>query len=136
MMTNILLDEGAQNSFATQELAEKLRIKPSRKITMQISAFGGNEGEMRNLDRATLSIETENRERIAMEVIIVQKIAAPIHMKERLYVNNLPYLRGLQLAHPVTHEEKFNISLLVGADYYWSIVQDDVVRGNGPTAVK
>ncbi|XP_006816215.1 uncharacterized protein LOC102809036 [Saccoglossus kowalevskii] len=28
------------------------------------------------------------------------------------------------------------IDLLIGADYYWSIVQDHVVRGHGPTAVK
>ena len=31
---------------------------------------------------------------------------------------------------------EFHISLLVGADYYWGIVQDQVIRGNGPTAVQ
>jgi len=40
------------------------------------------------------------------------------------------------LAHSVTGDTLFDISLLVGADHYWDIVEDHVVRGNGPTAVK
>ena len=39
------------------------------------------------------------------------------------------------LAHPVTSESEFDISLLIGADQYWKIVEDNVVRGNGATAV-
>ena len=30
----------------------------------------------------------------------------------------------------------FEVSLLIGADYYWSIVEDKIIRGNGPTAMK
>ena len=26
--------------------------------------------------------------------------------------------------------------MLIGADFYWDIVEDHVIRGNGPTAVK
>jgi len=47
----------------------------------------------------------------------------------------LPHLQKLSLAHPLT-EKEFDISLLVGADHYWDIVGDNVVRGNGPTAVE
>ena len=45
-------------------------------------------------------------------------------------------MKGLQLAHPITENENFEISVLIGADYYWSFVQDHVVRGDGPTAVQ
>jgi len=51
-------------------------------------------------------------------------------------VSNLKYLKGLKLAHPVTNDDAFEVSLLIGADHYWTIVQNRVVRGNGPTAVK
>ena len=30
----------------------------------------------------------------------------------------------------------FEITMLIGADYYWSIVEDNVIRGDGPTAVQ
>ena len=46
----------------------------------------------------------------------------------------MPYLQGLELAHPVTSEHNFEISLLIGTDYYWSFIQDHIVRGEGPTA--
>ena len=51
-------------------------------------------------------------------------------------VSKLPYLKNLWLAHPITEDDNFEITILVGADYYWTFVQDQVIRGNGPTAVK
>ena len=40
------------------------------------------------------------------------------------------------MAHPITSDENFHVSVLVGADYYWQFIQDHVVRGDGPTAVQ
>jgi len=42
---------------------------------------------------------------------------------------------GIKLAHPVTDDENFEISILIGADYYWTFVEDHIIRGTGPTAV-
>ena len=47
----------------------------------------------------------------------------------------MPYLQGLPLAHPVSSTENFEISLLVGSDFYWNFIGNHVVRGDGPTAV-
>ncbi|XP_063436301.1 uncharacterized protein LOC134717737 [Mytilus trossulus] len=136
IMTNILLDEGAQNSFITEDLARKLEIESTEKIALKISGFGGNGGQVRHLDKANIAIETVDNQRIEIDVIIVPKIAAPIQTKSQKEIKALQYLRGLRLAHPICAEDKFNISLLIGADYYWSIVEDEIIRGNGPTAVK
>ncbi|XP_069118844.1 uncharacterized protein [Argopecten irradians] len=133
---SILLDEGAQNSFMSEDLAKELNIETTGTTNMKIAAFGGSESQIRHLKTARIYIESVSGERIPIEVVILPKIAAPIEMKARINAAKLPYLRGLQLAHPVTHHEKFNINLLIGADYYWSIVQDKVIRGSGPTAVK
>ena len=32
--------------------------------------------------------------------------------------------------------ENFEISLLIGVDHYWDIVEDRIIRGNGPTAMQ
>ena len=40
------------------------------------------------------------------------------------------------MAHPVTREENFEISLLIGADHYWDFVEDHIICGNGPTAMQ
>jgi len=77
-----------------------------------------------------------NGGQIPVSVLVVPKLAAPVRNFIRTHLNHLPYLSGLTLAHPVTSDENFRISVLIGADHYWEFIQDHVVRGDGPTAVK
>ena len=81
-------------------------------------------------------IQTLNNGHIPISVLIVPKVAAPIHNSIHAYLNKLPYLQELPLAHPVTSDENFHISILIGADYYWQIMQDRIVRNDGLTAVE
>ena len=67
---------------------------------------------------------------------MVPKLAAPLQNSVRMEINKVPYLKNLQLAHPVSEDDNFEINVLVGADYYWTFIQDQIIRGNGPTAVK
>ena len=68
-------------------------------------------------------------------MLVVEKIATPLQNHLSRQIQDMPHLRGLKLAHPVTSDENFAISLLIGADHYWDIVEDTVIRGQGPTAV-
>ena len=62
---------------------------------------------------------------IKLEVLVVPTIAVPLQ-NIPTEISHLDYLRGLKLAHPLTehNNDLFEISLLVGADYYWDIVED------------
>ena len=71
-----------------------------------------------------------------MSALIVPYIATPLHNSFQACVKKIPHLQGLVLAHPVTREENFEISLLIGADHYWIFVEDHIIRGNGPTAMQ
>ena len=51
-------------------------------------------------------------------------------------VQGFTYLQELDLAHPITHNSDFEITLLIGADFYWTIIQNKIIRGDGPTAVQ
>jgi len=42
----------------------------------------------------------------------------------------------MTLEHPVTASKQFDISMLIGVDKYWDVIHDEVIRGDGPTAVK
>ena len=64
------------------------------------------------------------------------QIAAPLQNLVPIPGNHYPYLHGLPPAHPVRSDDNFEINLLIGADFYWNIVQDRIVCGNGPTAVE
>ena len=82
-----------------------------------------------------MSLKTSGLETIPIDVLIVPTIAAPLsNMPPE--VTKLKYLKGLKLAHPVAQDGEFDISLLIGADHCWRKVQNHVVRGNRPTAMK
>ena len=85
---------------------------------------------------ATIFVHTLNGTRIEISVLIVPKLAAPIRNSVHAHINDIPHLQKFPLAHTVTGDENFNISVLIGADYYWDFVQDHVVWGPGPTAVQ
>ena len=131
----ILFDEGAQRSFITQNLANKLNVQPEGTETLNVAAFGDSSKTIRNLNRTTVYLEADFGDKIPLSVLIVPTIATPLQNQRRYVSQKLEYLRGLKLAHPLTENDSFEISLLIGADHYWHVVKDEIVRGNGPTAM-
>ena len=123
---NILFDEGAQRSFVTSDLAYKLQLQTYGTEEVQLAAFGSSSKKVSYRDSATVYLLTNSREKIAIDVLIVPTIAVPLGNHQR-DVTSLPYLRQLKLAHPLTGEDIFGISLLIGADKYWDIVGNRVI---------
>ena len=133
---NLLLDEGSQRSFITQDLANTLNLQPCRKEDITVSSFGAQCQLKHQVNVATINLLSLSGQAIPLTVLVVPRIATPIQNTVTLNVTRLPHLQNLTLAHPLTADKEFDISLLVGADHYWDIVGDDVVRGDGPTAVE
>ena len=133
---NILLDEGSQRSFLTEGLAKSLHVQPHHTEDIYLASFGSPTTLIKRLDVATIYLETITGDRLPLSVLIVPTIAAPVQNVTRYSIAELPYLKGLQLANPLTTGEQFEVTLLIGADYYWQLVEDHIVRGQGPTAMK
>jgi len=64
---------------------------------------------------------------------MVPHIATPLQNTVTFGVADFPHLQKLPLAHSISADKEFHISLLVGADHYWDIVGDVIEQGNGPT---
>ena len=49
-----------------------------------------------------------------------------------------PHLQGLPLADHSRGDEDLEIDVIIGADHYWSVVQNHVVKGelHGPVAIR
>ena len=132
---NILLDEGAQTSFITEALADKLNVKTHGEEKVQLNSFGDNGRQVSRMKTATVYLQTEEEEEVEINVLVIPQIAAPIETNIKSVVN-MPHLRDLKLAHPASAGSLFDINVLIGADHYWDIVGDKVIRGNGPTAME
>ena len=132
---NVLFDEGSQRSFLTEKLVSELALTPHKSEHISLSSFGADRPLYKQMDAVLFQIRTTTGELVQLSALVVPKIATPISNPLDTNVLQLPHLQGLPLAHPVTAAENFEISLLIGADYYWELVGDHIVRGTGPTAM-
>ena len=97
---NILFDEGAQRSFMSSKLAQKLRISPQDSENINISAFGGEASSLKQLGVTTVNIETYEGEQMSLSVLLVPMIAAPLQNTYHNHLLTMKHLNGLQLANP------------------------------------
>ena len=132
---NILFDEGSQRSFITKSLADCLQLQTHATEELSISTFGAQTSQIRKLDVTTIQLHTISGQLIPLTVLIMPTIAAPIQNLNKKPLKDFPHLKGLKLAHPVTSTEQFTINLLIGADHYWDVVGNHIIKGNGPTAM-
>ena len=132
---SILFDEGSQRSFITKSLADCLMLQPHGTEELSISTFGTQTSHVSKLDVTKIHLHTISGQSIPLTVLIVPTIAAPLQNLNKKPLTDFPHLKGLHLAHPVTSTEQFVINLLIGADHYWDIVEDHIIKGNGPTAM-
>ena len=135
VQSNILFHEGSQHSFLTKGLVDFLQVQPHDTVELSLSTFGTGTSSITKLDVATINRHGISGQVIPLTVLIVPTAAAPIHTVDQKAIIDLQYLAGLHLAHPISSAEQFSITLLIGDDRYWNIVEDHVIRGNGPTAV-
>ena len=131
---HILFDEGSHRSFITNNLARSVGLTVDHQETLSLSTFGGSTSSVRRVEVGTINLQTPNGEGIPTEVI-VPEIVGPLQDFATIEVHSLPHLKGLTFAHPITDEHTFEINLLVGADH-WDVVEDEVIKGHGPIAVK
>ena len=132
---NILFDEGAQRSFVTEALTTQLGANTHHTECLSISSFGGSTTNENTVKLVNLTLETHTGD-VSLSALVVPKIAAPIQNYVSSDLQNLSYLQGLRLAHPISSTEKLHVSLLIGVDHYWQIVGNHIVRGEGPTAME
>ena len=110
-------------------------LETSENESVHLSAFRGQASAMRHLPLVTLNVVTTSGAKIPLRVFVVEKITTPLQTHVQQGVEDLPHLRGLKLAHPISSAESFDVSLLIGADHYWDLVEDHVICGPGPMAV-
>ena len=131
----ILFDQGSTRSFITADLQHKLQLQPIRNETINIAVFGEKSASSHRFDVVSLDMLTKANSLITIEAVVVPNISTPMTNLCTPDVRNLTHLQGLELAHPEGMDTSFRVSVLIGADFYWSIVGNNVIKGDGPTAV-
>ena len=130
----MLFDSGSQRSYITNELKEKLDLKPTKQETLHLNTFGEEGFKRQKCDMFSLQLQGEDGELdIELSALAFPVICSPV--STRINIQEFPHLDGLQFADNLDGGDQ-SIDMLLGADYYYKIVTGEVIKGDtGPTAV-
>ncbi len=129
----LVFDSCSQRTYITEDLAHNLALPIIGRDSLLIKTFGENDARLRMCNIVQVGIKTEYGGTVYVRAYVVPVICGPLVQPPASVVQNeYDHLRGLPLAdNPGMVDPSMNIQILVGADYYWSLVEGAVVRG-GP----
>ena len=135
----IMLDSGSQKSYINRRLGSKLGLSPIATETVLIKTFGNSEASLKKCDVVQFALECQDNLTVFINAYEVDLICGPIanqtiEVAQQCY----PHLQGLPLADYSQGDEELEVDILIGADYYWSVVQNHVVWGelHDPVAIR
>ena len=133
-MIRVLFDSGSQRTYITESLKTKLNLKPISRERLHLNTFGNPSFSTRLCDVVQLCLKKPGSD----VLITITALCFPVicsSLPDICSVANCQHLEGLELADVVSGGRNV-IDVLVGSDFYWSIVTGEVKQGDrGPTAV-
>ncbi|XP_028407174.1 uncharacterized protein LOC114529561 [Dendronephthya gigantea] len=114
----VLFDNGSQRSYVTDNVRSRLGLKATEKEKLKLNTLKKPGAD----------------ESISIDALSYPVICSPLPSKIDV---DLPHLAGLELADD-WEDPRGSIDILIGSDYYWSVVTGEVVQGSdgcGPAAV-
>ena len=123
----ILFDSGSQRSYVTNALKTRLKLNPIKVERLNLNTFGEGRFKKQNCDVVRLCLcKPGSNEAIPIEALSFPKICSP--PPSHVDLTKLPKLQDLNLADYSSSTSHDVIDILVGSDYYWSIVTGEVMK--------
>ena len=86
-----------------------------------------------------ISIQCQDELKIFIQAYVVDTVCSPISNQFiEVVCSNYPHLQSLPLADCNSDNGDLNVQIIIGGDFYWSFMQNEVIWGEagyGPTAV-
>ena len=130
----ILFDNGSQRSYVTNTLKSQLNLGTMKKETLHLNTFGEQNFRKQDCDMVKIHLTKPGCEEIEICALGFPVICSSLPSK--VDVTQYPHLDNLEFADDFDSNSNDSIDILIGSDYYWSVVNGEAVRGEtGPTAV-
>ena len=136
LKVKVLLDPGSQKMYLSDTVRDLMQLDTICKQNVQIKALGDTKGQLKELYEYKFVLRDWNGDglRIYLSGFSVPVDFEPVNgQKVKFVKSNYLFLKNRKLVDESLHKE--NIELLIGADFYWGIVDGSVKRGNGVAPV-
>ena len=121
------MDE-VKKTYMSQRLVNKLNLKAIGKQEMKINVFGEAEGKLITVKEFNFCLESKQSDRYYLKGFVVPVICAPLN-NHRVDARKMKF-EHIELKDILPEDEEIDgeIDILIGADYYWSLVTEDIIR--------
>ena len=125
----LVFDSCSQRSYVTQSVKDKLDLPVLGKDSLLIKAFGESDARLRTCEIVQVGIKTICDATVYIQAYVVPVICGPLSQQStRLTQCSYEHLHDLPLADRAGGGD-VTVSILIGADYYWSLVEGTIIRG-------
>ena len=132
--TCALFDGGSHRTYITTELRDKLKLVTIRQERLIVNTFASREGRLQTLNVVQVCIKARNGYHVYVEALCVPYICAQLKSPSFDFVRNrYQYLCDVELADPPSDNHK--IEILIGLDYYFSLITGRTIRSFPGTPV-
>ena len=133
----IILHNGSQRTYLTDNLKNTLRLPSQRKKQVSIKTFGSTDERLEQVDVVAFGIELNGEPDLLLSAFTVPLICQPLQSQPvNRVIGDSKCFSGLRLADYSTGEQNLDVNILIGSDYYWTLVTGHTIRGSqDPTAV-
>ena len=128
----ILLDPGSQRSYIKDDLARNLNLKPISNKLISVKTFGENNTQTIRANEYKCCIKGKYGENLYVDVLGVPKICSNISgQRIDIAMNEFDFTEDeVNNFNLIGDDYDSEISLLIGSDYYWNIVNGEIRRCN------
>lgn len=126
-----LLDGGSQRSFIHESVVKVLRLPVVRQETLHLHTFGSTSPitAQRNIVKVSLENVWHTQQRIEIEAVETPQVCTAVIKVPGEPIQEELKRKGLQLADfTLEGADDPELSVLIGADYYWRVVSGKVQR--------
>ena len=127
----ILLDNGSQQSYVTEEIQHTLSLTTESVETMVIKTFGSNQEKRRSCGVVHLGMSLKGGGHLNLSFFTVPMICEPLSTQPIARARRShQHLAGLDLADFSHGNEELHIDILIGSDHYWKLATGEVRQGS------
>ena len=122
---NVIFDGDSQRTYLSQKLVKILSLKPMGEQEMCISSFDEADSKLVNVNEYRFGLKNKSDDSFYVRGFDVPVICAPLN-NQHLDVMKSKFELVEQLV-PQNKEINGEIDVLIGADFYWSLMTNDII---------
>lgn len=121
--TRVLMDTGSSRTYITEELVDKLKLKPESENRLTVYTFGGNKPKEMTSPVVSLVLKSKDGNTVKVKANVVPKICTQISRHPVKLKDKMKFQRTFKLADTLPNgRETSTIDILIGSDYYNDIM--------------